>query len=42
MRLTLVLLAIFFISIDPVYSGSSARRSIVSSELRGIWILPSP
>ena len=32
----------FLISIDPAYPGSCSRRSIVASELRGIWILPSP
>ena len=32
----------FYISIDPVYSRSYARRSIVAGELRGIWVLPSP
>ena len=31
----------FYISIDAVYSGSRARRSIVASALKGIWILPS-
>ena len=32
----------FYISVDSVYPGPSARDSIVSSELEGIWILSSP
>ena len=32
----------FYISIDPDYPRSCARRSIVAVELRGIWVLPSP
>ena len=30
----------FYISIDPVYRRSCARRSIVAGELRAIWVLP--
>ena len=32
----------FYISIDSVYPGTSARRSIVAGELREIWVIPSP
>ena len=32
----------FYISKDPVYCRSCARRSIVAGKLRGIWVLPSP
>ena len=32
----------FYVSIDPVYGRSSARKSIVADELRGIWVLRSP
>ena len=32
----------FYVSIDPVYPGSCARRSIVVTESRGIWVPPSP
>ena len=32
-----VLLAIAFINIDPVYPGSCARGSIPAGELREIW-----
>ena len=32
----------FYITVDPVYPGSCAGRSIVPSELREIWVLPSP
>ena len=32
----------FYINIDPVYPGSCARRYIVTGELRGIRVLPSP
>ena len=30
-----------YISIDPVHPGPCARESIVTGELRGIWVLPS-
>ena len=32
----------FYISIDPVYCRSCARRSIAAGELRGVWALPFP
>ena len=32
----------FYISLNPVYSGSCAKRSIVAGKLRGIRVLPSP
>ena len=31
----------FYISIDPVYPESCARRSIIAGEHRGICVLPS-
>ena len=32
----------FYIRIDPVYLGSSAKVSIVAGKIRGIWVLFSP
>ena len=31
-----------YISVDPAYPRSCARRSIAVSELSKIWVLPSP
>ena len=31
----------FYMSVEPVYPGC-ARGFVVVSELRGIWVLPSP
>ena len=32
----------FYLGIDPIYSGSCARGSVIVAELRGIWDLSSP